>query len=165
MSTQFEQVIPSHMSTQFEQEIPRAKEYKNPSVFLSVPLTRMYPKISSKAPTPPRKHRISKASKANALKVLHRMRDRIEAGWTKETEVNKKGYCLIGALRAEAYGEAAVMVADYIIDELRPWAKKHLGKHFYKPLDVIVLYNDAPSRRKKHILNLLDRAIKKLENS
>ena len=72
---------------------------------------------------------------------------------------------LIGALRAEAYGEVAIMVADYILDEIRPWAKRHLGKNLYYPLNVIAIYNDAPSRRKKQILNLLDRAIKKLENS
>lgn len=154
------------MSTQFEQVIPSAKErYKNPSGFLATPLTHLQPKLSAEASMPPRKRRIYKASKANALKVLRRMRERIEAGWTKGIELSENGYCLIGALRAEAYGEAAIMVADYIIDEIRPWAKKYLGKHFYKPLDVISIYNDAPSRRKKHILNLLDRVIKKLENS
>ena len=152
------------MNTQFEQVIPRVEEHENSS-FMIVPLTHMYPELSAEAPIPPQNRRIYKASKANALKVLHRMRDRIEAGWTKKTEVGKNGYCLIGALRAEAYGEAAIMVADYILDEIRPWAKRHLGKNFYDPQSVIELYNDAPSRRKKHILNLLDRAIKKLENS
>lgn len=152
------------MNTQFEQVIPRV-ENSETSSFMIVPLTHMYPELSAEAPIPPQKRRIYKASKANALKVLHRMRDRIEAGWVKNREVSKNGYCLVGALRAEAYGEAAIMVADYIVDELRPWAKKYLGKHFYYPQDVITIYNDAPSRRKQQVLNLLDRVIKKLENS
>lgn len=152
------------MSTQVEQVIPRVENYENPG-FLAEPITCLYPELSKEAPTPPRERRIYKASKANALKVLHRMRDRIEAGWTKNREVSKNGYCLVGALRAEAYGEAAIMVADYILDEIRPWAKRHLGKNFYYPQDVITIYNDAPSRRKKQVLNLLDRVIEKLENS
>src|SRR5690606_4629273 len=112
----------------------------------------------------PRKRRLRRATKANALKILHRMRERLEQAWTQGRELTDFGYCLTGAIRAEAEAGAALMVTQLLFDEIKPWVRKTCDPEYaINPIMSIQEYNDTFGRRKRDILNLIDRAINRLE--
>lgn len=68
-------------------------------------------------------------------------------------------YCLVGAVRRVENGTSE----DVKNDAYEALGREILGKDSAFPADTIINYNDAKGRKHSQILNLIDRAIKRLQ--
>lgn len=100
--------------------------------------------------------------------LLRTAREHVEAGWCKGTlhTLDRDTHCVLGAIiAANGYKET-----DLTYEAARRLAESLAARHHRKPADdpaaewtardVVMKWNDVPSRTKKQVLAQLDRVIR-----